>query len=379
MVHDRLIIALLAGCLLFVADPGAARPLHPMPPGVPVSEAGETDDPAYALYREGYSSVLREDWAEARKIFVELRRRFPASSYREDAEYWTAFSWKQEDPEKAREAYEKFIREHRGGRYFGDAIADLRMLEIEAALARVPQPPPSLAPVAEEIRIEVPGELRRIELDMERLARAQSHMMNRSLMVIREGDTLLAKAFPSQPRIRIAHPGLDDPELQMRLNALDAMIAGKRDEAAFNALHEIAIDDAQPVPIRQIALNSLAGFSRKDPGAVFLMVADRDTNETIQRIAIELFAASNRPRSDRTERLMNMFKRFEGSGQSRQGVLSTTLYALAVIGDDRAIDFVAQIARSSKNQPLRDDAIFYLGNIGTDRARQALLKIVKGE
>jgi HEAT repeat protein len=60
-------------------------------------------------------------------------------------------------------------------------------------------------------------------------------------------------------------------------------------------------------------------------------------------------------------------------------VLSTTLYALAVIGDDRAIDFVAQVARSSKNRPLRDDAIFYLGNIGTDRARQALLKIVKGE
>jgi len=379
MATDRLIAALLAGCLLSVVDAGAARPLHSLQPDVHVAEAGETDDPAYALYREGYHAVLRENWQEARRLFIVLHQRYPTSSYREDAEYWTAFSWKQEDPTKAREAYEKFIGEHGRGRYFGDAIADLRMLEIEAALARIPQPPPSLAPLAEDIRIELPTELRRIERDMKRLARAQSDMMNRSVMVIREGDTLLAKALPAQPRIRIAHPRAEDPDLQMRMNALDAMIAGKRDEAAFNALHDIAIDGAQPVPIRHIALNSLAGFSRRDPGAVFLMVADRDTNETIQRIAIELFAASNRPRSDRTERLMDMFKRFEGSGQAREGVLSTTLYALAAIGDDRAIDFIAQIARSSRNRPLRNDAIYYLGNIGTDRARQALFKIVKGE
>jgi len=74
-----------------------------------------------------------------------------------------------------------------------------------------------------------------------------------------------------------------------------------------------------------------------------------------------------------------MFRRFEKSGAKREGALSTTLYALAAIGDDRATDFIASIARSGKPELLRNDAIYYLGNMGTDRARQALFKIVRGE
>ncbi len=379
MVTTRLVVALLLGCLAPVAGAAAELFVPSPPPAMSAPGQGEADDPGYALYRDGYHSILEEQWGEARKLFAELRQQFPGSRYRDDAEYWTAFSWKQEDPAKARDAYEKFIREHPGSTYFGDAIADLRMLEIEAALANAPQPPPSAVSIGHEIRIRLPEELRRIERDMERFAHSQAMMMSRKLMVFREGDTLLAKVPPASMRIRVLPPEDDDPELQMRINALDAMIAGKRDETAFKVLHDIALDGRQPVPIRQVAMNSLTEFPRKDPGAVFLVVANSDTNETIQRIAIELFAASNRSRDDRTERLMDMFKRFENSAPRREGALSTTLYALAAIGDDRAIDFIAHIARSSKNLPLRSDAIYYLGNIGTDRAREALFRIVRGE
>ena len=379
MLTNRLVVALLMGCLLPVAGAAAEFPAPSHPPAMSAPGTGEADDPAYALYRDGYHSILEEHWGEARKLFAELRHRFPGSRYRDDAEYWTAFSWKQEDPAKARDAYERFIRERSGSTYFGDAVADLRMLEIEAALADAPQPPPSGAPTGYEIRIRLPEELRRIERDMVHIARAQSMTLHRNLMVLREGDTLLAKAPPASMRLRLFSPDADDPELQIRINALDAMIAGKRDETAFKVLQDIALDGRQPVPIRHVALNSLTEFPQKDPGAVFLAVANRDTNETIQRIAIELFAASNRSRGDRTERLMDMFRRFEKSAPRREGALSTTLYALATIGDDRAIDFIVHIARSSTNQPLRSDAIYYLGNIGTDRARQALFRIVRGE
>jgi len=379
MQTTRLLVALLAACLLPVAGATAEllAPRHPHVLSAP--EAGETDDPAYALYRDGYHAVLEEHWGEARECFAELRQRFPESRYRDDAEYWTAFSWKQEDPAKARDAYEKFIRDRPESSYFGDAIADLRMLEIEAALADVPQPPPSAAPIGHEIRIRLPEELRRIERDMERIARTQSMMLRRNFMVIREGDTLLAKLPPASVQIRMLPPDVDDPALQTRINALDAMTAGKRDETTYKVLHDMALDARQPVPIRHAALNALSEFPRRDPGAVFLIVANGDTNETIQRIAIELFAASNRSRDDRTERLMDLFKRFERSAPPREGALSTTLYALAAIGDDRAIDFIAHIARSGKNQPLRSDAIYYLGNIGTNRARRELFKIVRGE
>lgn len=371
-------VALLVGCLF--PAPVAGKVLsesHRLEALLP--EPGETADPAYALYRHGYQSILQERWSAAREAFAQLRLRYPESRYRDDAEYWTAFSWRLEKPARAREEYEKLIRERPASPYLGDAIADLRTLEIEAALANIPEPPFSMPHIGHEMHIRIPEELRRIERDMARLAHAQSMIPPRTLMVIREGDTLFAKAPPAPVRMHLAEPGSGDSELVIRINALEAMVSGRRDDTTFHALHDIALDARQPVPIRHVALNSLAGFYEKDPGSVFLVVADRDTNEIIQRIAIELFATSNRSRTDRTHHLIAMFKRFENSGPGHGGALSTTLYALAAIGDDRATDFIARIARSNNNQALRNDAVYYLGNIGTDRARRALFKIIRGE
>lgn len=383
MIHryltDKLRVALLLGCLAPAPIAVAEVVAEPRANGMAMFEPGEGDDPAYALYREGYHAILEERWGDARKSFADITKRFPKSQYRDDADYWTAFSWKHDDPAKARAAYEKIVREHPGSVYLGDAIADLRMLEIEAALAGVPYPPPSMQSMEHEIRIRLPKELQRIEHEIRFIARAQMNQQGGQVMVLREGDTLLAKAPRGPIRISIMQPDGWDPELQVRIDALDAMVDGKRDETTFTMLHDIALDARQPVPVRHVALNSLAGFPHKDPGSVFLAVADRDTNEAIQRVAIELFAGSNRSRSDRTERLMDMFRRFEKASPKRDGALSTTLYALAAIGDDRATDFIATVARSGKSPALRNDALYYLGNLGTDRARQALFKIVRGE
>ena len=379
VLADRLLpVLVLTGFLMPATGIAAGVPAEPDPRGMVLLSTGEADDPAYALYREGYRAILEERWSVARKHFAEMRKRFPNSRYRDEADYWTAFSWKHDDWTKARAAYEKIIREHPGSAYLGDAIADLGMLEIEAALANVPHPPPSLQSVEQEVRIRIPEELQRIEHEIKLIARTAGQQGGH-VMVIREGDTLLARLPRAPLRITLMPPDAYDPDVQIRLGALDAMVAGKRDESTFDALHDIALDTGQPVPIRRVALNSLTGFPHKDPGAVFLAVADHDTNETIQRIAIELFARSNRSRSDRSERLIDMFRRFEKSGAKREGALSTTLYALAAIGDDRATEFIATIARSGKSNALRNDAIYYLGNIGTDRARHALFKIVRGE
>jgi hypothetical protein len=373
------LILLLGAVAVFPAIPGHAAAL-PDPGVIAVGETrpGETDDPSYRVYRDGYHAILQERWGEARKLFAELRKRYPRSRYRDDAEYWTAYSWKQDDPAKARTAYQKFIQERPTSTYFGDAVADLRMLEIEAALAEAQTQTHPLSLTEHEIRIRLPEELRRIEQEMERLARAQSQF-HQNMMIIREGDTLLAKAPPSPLRIQIFAPFADDPDIQIRITALDAMVGGKRDGATYSTLHDVALDTRQPVPVRQVALNSLAGFPEKDPAAVFLTLATRDTSETVQRTAIELFAGSNRSRGDRTDRLIELYQRFQQTAPRRMGALSTTLYSLAAIGDDRATDFIARIARSEKDETLRSDAVYYLGNIGTERARQELVKIIRGE
>ncbi len=369
---------LLAGFLLQV--PVVASSMEgPGPHPRHAPERAESDDPAYALYREGYHRILQEQWGEAREVFTELRQRYPASSFRDEADYWTAFSWRQENPARAREAYEAFIRAHPASAYLGDAIADLRALEIDAALAGVPQPPPSITPPGEEFRIRLPEELRRIEREMQRMFRTQSDVWRKQMIIIREGDTLLARAPVAPMRVRVYAPEAADPELQVRINALAALMEGKHDAGTFATLRDIAVDGRQPLALRHVALNALSALGGNEQSAVFLQIADHDTSEAIQRVAIELFARSNQPRVNKSERLIGLFHRFEKSSPRREGVLSTTLYALASVGDDRATDFLAVIARSGQESALRSDAIYYLGNLGTDRARQVLLKIVRGE
>jgi hypothetical protein len=376
---DSMWALVVAGALLPVAT-GTATTIPAL--GVLVlaeAEPSKPDDPAYKLYREGYHAILEENWKEARQLFAELQKRFPKSDYRVDSEYWAAYSWKQENPDKARAAYEKFIRDHQGSAYFGDAIADLRMLEIEAAVAHATPQPSSIPSTGREVRIPFPEELQRLEEELGRLARMQSRLMEQSVQIVREGDTLRARIPPLHLRIQLMAPVAEDPDVQVRITALDAMLSGKHDGTTFNALEEIARDSKQPLPVRHVALNSLSGFPERDPATIFWSVANHDTNETIQRIAIELFASSNRAREDRTDKLITMFRRFEKSSPRREGALSTTLYSLAAIGNDRATEFIARIARSGKDAALRSDAVYYLGNIGTEKARQELLKIIMGK
>jgi HEAT repeat protein len=47
------------------------------------------------------------------------------------------------------------------------------------------------------------------------------------------------------------------------------------------------------------------------------------------------------------------------------------------MGTDRAVDFLAQVARDSSEDELRRDAVIYLGTIGGPKARNALYEILR--
>lgn len=54
-------------------------------------------------------------------------------------------------------------------------------------------------------------------------------------------------------------------------------------------------------------------------------------------------------------------------------------YNIAEIGNDKAIDFLANVARINKDYELRRDAIYYLGSIGSEKARSILYEILKSK
>ncbi|MER3523613.1 MAG: hypothetical protein C4326_05965 [Ignavibacteria bacterium] len=55
------------------------------------------------------------------------------------------------------------------------------------------------------------------------------------------------------------------------------------------------------------------------------------------------------------------------------------MYAIAEIGNEKAVDFLASVARTHERVELRSDAVYYLGSIGSEKSRAALLRILKGK
>ncbi|HET6273896.1 MAG TPA: HEAT repeat domain-containing protein, partial [Bacteroidota bacterium] len=65
--------------------------------------------------------------------------------------------------------------------------------------------------------------------------------------------------------------------------------------------------------------------------------------------------------------------------KSRKEQTQTIFYAVAEVGNDRAVDFLTKVALSHDDYDLRSDAVYYLGSIGGEKARAALYQILRSK
>ncbi len=334
------------------------------------------DDPAYVLYREGYAAVLGEQWARARKSFAELQRRYPGSAFADDAAYWTAYSWKDQDPAKAATLYRKLLRDFPQSPYLDDAVADLRMLEVGQELARMEEF--RTAPIPRhEIRIGIGQEIGRLREDLGRLRESQQVMEEHRLMVFGHGDTIIIRSIPPQI-VRTPQQPLD-PQARMRLKAMQELAQSRGNADAPQALKEVIMDPQQPPQLRLSAVYSLGSLRQPEARSVLLEIARTDAAPEFQRSAIEVYAQSAPERGKAVEDLIALFRQFSGTGQTRDPRLGTTLYAIASIGNARATDFLAEVARTHSDDDVRNSAVMYLGSMGTERSRAALIRLLREE
>ena len=341
----------------------------------------EPDDPAYELYRQGYSHALSEEWEKARKAFSELQQRYPGSAYADDAAYWTAVSWKRSDKEKAAKLYRALLRNYPRSPYIDDAVADLKILEVEHELARIPRPPAGLME-QEEIRIRIPRELERLQKEFQKQAEQmslQQSTLQQRLTVISEGETLLVRAPSPFIRPFPAHVPHLDPEVRTRIEAMRVLTDAGDHKETSRALREVALDRRQPVPVRITAVYGLGRFTNPENASALLEVARADSDTDVQRTAIEMYARSATNKKMAVDELIAMFKRLDTGTAAGDPRLGTALFSIATIGDERATDFLADIARSHRDEDLRSTAVFYLGTMGTERSRSALIRVLRGE
>jgi tetratricopeptide (TPR) repeat protein len=318
----------------------AARPPAFVHLGGSSSEFAENqDDPGFALYKAGYSYVLDGQWGKAREQFAELISNYPTSEYLDDAQYWSAYSLLNGNAAKeAIDAYRSFIDTYPTSSYYDDAVADL-----SEAQAELETPQPGHAPMA----------LLREQL------RGLSHL-----------------SLAGTPwNLGTPHPDMEaDPETQLRIDALNAIGDGAEDQTSFETLKEVAVNQRNPVVLRAQAIEILGEFKKFDPFPLFVEIARKDTVEEMRYIALDHIADFDKTRS--VDALIEIFHSIPPKNREQT---SRVFYSIAEVGNDKAVDFLSGVAKTHSEMAFRREAVYYLGAIGSEKARKALYEILKGK
>ena len=109
---------------------------------------------------------------------------------------------------------------------------------------------------------------------------------------------------------------------------------------------------------------------------VFIDIATKDTSEELQSWAIDYISEHTKDKNRSVQTLIDIF---HAVPKQREEQRRQIFYAIADVGNDRAVDFLGTVARTSEDYHLRREAVFYLGNIGTDMARAVLYGILQGK
>ena len=333
-----------------------------------LEEPDNQEGPDYAVYKKGYDLVLDEKWDAAKKQFTELQDKYPKSDYIDDARYWSAYALMHTDLKKALSSYKEFVKKYPKSSYYDDAVADMANIEAQMELMAVAKSEfndqkrgtgvfAPHATVAPEV-YTLDSKMRSINRNLRRLNRRVRgvHLYTPAPYLIEEKRL--------------------DAKTRLKLDALQAIGANTEDDKAFNTLKEVALDTKQPIALRREALNLLSDFTSHDVDAVYMAIVQKDTSEEMQVIAIDNIGQSGKDKDKTVQTLEQLYASLPARHEDQR---ATALYRIADVGNDRAVDFLAKVARTDSDYDLRSDAVYYLGNIGGEKARAVLYDILKSE
>lgn len=352
------------------------------------AEAAAGEDSASILYREAYSDIMKERWEGAREKFRMILKRFPRSPLADDAGYWSAYAIGNIDPSGGAREYEKFISANRGSRYYPDAVADLS--ELRKMAARAPRPDAGERSVRIYVKENGSGGsegMSKIDISVERIIIGdgpESLIVGKGKVTIRSDGN--SYSYNYSPEMKSIEPVLklhsrritrlsslkDGDEGDAREIELIIDSSGGEDEENFRKLRMIVYDHKNPVDLREAALVNLSGFRKINVVPLFLDVARNDTSEDIQKMVVELLSQRRGDRGNKVKALIDLYRNLRHDRASQR---QRIFYKIAENGGDEAVDFLEDVALTGRDDDLRDQAIYYLGSIGSPKARAALLRI----
>jgi HEAT repeat protein len=291
--------------------------------------------------------VLNEQWTKAREFFSELTMTYPESEFCDDALYWTGYSRSQNDElTEAIEAYNQLIDDFPSSQYYDDAIADMTEAQTRLQIEQLSHELEQHGALLEEDRV-------RMERDVERQLQRLTWSRN---------------MFPGMGHAEA------DPETQLRVDALTALNPDANDMASFGTLKEIALDQGNPLVLREHAVHIISGADNELALPVFIALAKSDTNKSLCMLSLDYLAQT--PGETSVDALIEVFQQVSPNNEELK---AHVFYSIAAVGNDQAVDFLSSVAMGNTDMNLRREAVFYLGSIGSEKSRTALQTILRGK
>ena len=327
-----------------------------------------TSDSLKDLYRQGYELIISERWPEARDKFNRLVNVRVETRYREMAQYWIAYTLKEEKIKEAVDAYRKFINTYPESNYFDDAVADLSEIQFEEH-----EPVDISVPI---LRIDGRGNVKPDSLSIRYRHKNRDFPLYLNVVPhVYSMEKLIQLKNPDRaPKPPVHLENLIPPEMKRKLRVVIDKEDFKFDGETYYLLQKIALDKSKPEDIREAAVLTLSISNEYDPIHVSTEIMINDTNKGLQFYAIENLREYKKGRDKAVKAMIKLFRELPEDREEERRMI---FYSLADIGNDEAVDFLIDIVNADAKSEYFNDAVYYLGSIGTEKARNTLKKVFR--
>lgn len=167
-----------------------------------------------------------------------------------------------------------------------------------------------------------------------------------------------------------------DPNKKMRLSALYAL--GKQRTEPLGEtealMKELALRSFEDRDTRMAALYALADLRGDTPSDLYEDLALREKDDEVRQLAVHLLAKSMTDKAKAFNTLTGIYAK---ASTKEQSIKEAALFGIADLGNAQAVSFLSNVARTEQDYELRRQAIYFLGSIGGQEAKAALLEILK--
>lgn len=289
-------------------------------------EAWLPQDPADSLYREARSRLNARRYAEAARLFEEIRAEYPRSGYVGDAFY-----------------FEALARSRVGAR--AELQAALELL----AAQRSAHPSAATANDARALAVRIEGQLARrgdAQAAESLVGAARGTAGGAASQTACDEDDQALRATALSALLQM-DPSRARPILQDVLRGRDECSSGLRAQAVFILAQHIgeAPDDG--------TIDLLLDLAHRDP----------DPDPEVREAAVFWLSQTGRPEA------VDALVQILASGDASPEIAEKAIFALGQSGDPRALEVLRDYAADRSADPgLRGNAIFWLGQAGGDDA-----------